>query len=245
MTELVLTPPVVDLGAYRRKQFVDWRFGRWQNVMADVELDALISDSPFDEATHDGAADEATGGDGSNRVGVAYEPWTRDHVVDFVNHWSPRVRGWIAMICADTMIDWWKQAYRDAGRYAFQDVPIVVRGMGVRLLGDGPSSWGLHLMVARPRTKLMASWGTLDGGYCVPAESDAQGGRGKPLRLIRAIVRDYSRPGDLVGDPLGGYATTLIAARSEGRSAIGCEEDKSVFLEGQRRVGKPVQMGLF
>jgi len=38
---------------------------------------------------------------------------------------------------------------------------------------------------------------------------------GKPMWLMRALVRDYSRPGNLVCDPCAGGATTLIAAAIE------------------------------
>jgi DNA modification methylase len=42
---------------------------------------------------------------------------------------------------------------------------------------------------------------------------------------MRALVRDYSRPGDLIVDPCMGSATTILAAVIEGRRAIGAEMD--------------------
>lgn len=46
----------------------------------------------------------------------------------------------------------------------------------------------------------------------------------KPIGLMRAIVRDYSRPGDLICDPFCGSGTTAIAALSEGRRFVGSEQ---------------------
>ena len=46
---------------------------------------------------------------------------------------------------------------------------------------------------------------------------------GKPLGVMRAIVRDYSREGDLVCDPFAGHGTTLLAALLDGRRAVGSE----------------------
>jgi site-specific DNA-methyltransferase (adenine-specific) len=46
---------------------------------------------------------------------------------------------------------------------------------------------------------------------------------GKTLGLMRSIVRDYTRPGDLVCDPCAGGGTTLLAARMDGRRSIGAE----------------------
>jgi len=59
---------------------------------------------------------------------------------------------------------------------------------------------------------------------------------GKPEWLMRAIVRDYTRPGDLVCDPCAGGATTLIAAALEGRRAIGAECDPKTYELACKRI---------
>jgi DNA modification methylase len=53
---------------------------------------------------------------------------------------------------------------------------------------------------------------------------------------MRAIVRDYSRPGDLVCDPCAGGATTLIAAATERREAVGAEVDDANYALGRARI---------
>jgi len=58
----------------------------------------------------------------------------------------------------------------------------------------------------------------------------------KPMWLMRAIVRDYSRHGDLVCDPYAGSGTTLLAAVMEGRRAIGAEMDEGRFDMAVRRL---------
>jgi site-specific DNA-methyltransferase (adenine-specific) len=59
---------------------------------------------------------------------------------------------------------------------------------------------------------------------------------GKPLWLMRELVKDYSRPGELVADCCAGGATTLIAASLEGRRAIGAELDPDTFAKAQTRI---------
>jgi len=54
--------------------------------------------------------------------------------------------------------------------------------------------------------------------------------------LMRAIVSDYSRPGDLVCDPFAGGGTTLLAAAIEGRRAIGAEESPETYARAVRRL---------
>jgi site-specific DNA-methyltransferase (adenine-specific) len=45
----------------------------------------------------------------------------------------------------------------------------------------------------------------------------------KPLAWMEALVEDFTQPGDVVLDPFMGSGTTLVAAKAEGRSAIGIE----------------------
>ncbi len=74
---------------------------------------------------------------------------------------------------------------------------------------------------------------------------DARSEDSKPLGLMRAIVRDYSRFGDLVVDPYAGGGTTLLAAAMEGRRAIGAEVDPMTFEKAVARLRRGIQPGLF
>ncbi len=48
----------------------------------------------------------------------------------------------------------------------------------------------------------------------------------KPLDLMKWLVRSYSKPRQLVVDPFIGSGTTLVAAKSTGRRAIGIEREE-------------------
>ena len=43
------------------------------------------------------------------------------------------------------------------------------------------------------------------------------------MRLMRALVSDYSREGDVVADPCCGAGSTLLAAQDIGRRFWGCD----------------------
>ena len=58
----------------------------------------------------------------------------------------------------------------------------------------------------------------------------------KPPNLMRALVRDYTRPGDLVCDPCAGGGTTLLAAVQEGRRAVGSEMDPETHAKAVERL---------
>lgn len=229
----------------------DFRLGRWQDVLSDVECDTIICDPPYGGRTHVGH-DSMSGrelSDGCARSVISYRSWTEDDVREFVSSWSQRTRGWIVALTSHDLWLAWDLAYRNVGRYPFAPIPCVTPGMSVRIAGDGPSSWSVYAMVARPRTPQFAKWGTLPGAYYQTRTSEWQhgggGGRGKSKDLMKAIVRDYSRPGDVICDPTAGYGMTGVAALSMGRSFIGAECERLAYDEGVKRLNSPTNGDLF
>lgn len=213
---------------------IDLRCGDWREVLADVEMvDALICDPPYSERTH--GAYRADGADSADRRTITYDAWSSADVTEFVMAWTPRCRGWLCCLTDSELFPAYRDAMRAAGRYAFAPLPLVSPGSSVRLSGDGPCSWTCWLVVSRPATREWCKWGTLPGAYsCPPGDKLVMGG--KPLAAMRAIVRDYSRPGDLICDPCAGGATTLIAAAIEGRRAVGAELDPETHRRAMRRI---------
>jgi len=198
---------------------------------AGQHVDTLIVDAPYSPAVHAGHGTMARHGtstppcyDGGARREIDYAAWSDADVRAFVEGWSPLVRGWIVAMADDELAIAWKHSLRDAGRLAFPLIPCTERGATVRLAGDGPSSCTTFAVVARPRTAKAKAWGTLASHYIGPREAKPVVG-GKPLWLMRAIVRDYSRPGDVVCDPCAGAGTTLLAAKLEGRRYVGGDID--------------------
>jgi hypothetical protein len=226
--------------------------GRWEDVLADVECDAIITDPPYGERTHAGALDEEDGNDGADREAVIYQHWTAADVDAFVASWAPRVRCWMACLTSDDLVHAYQAAYERAGLQTFADVGVVISGMGVRIQGDGPASWTLHLCVARRRALRLSTapnakgiWRSLPGGYHGPATPEMAGGRGKPRWLCEAIVRDYSDPGMVVCDPCAGWGNILTAARSLNRRIIGAEMDPGAHAKAQGRLDGHWQPDMF
>lgn len=248
----------------------DLRLGRYQDVLADVECDAVVTDPPFGARTHAAwrASDRESGPDHAagkktarsarsdiaaklKRTPIEYASWTPEDVAAFVAHWGPRTRGWMVALTSHDLAPAWSDAFEAIGRYAFAPIPCVTWGGSIRLAGDGPSGWTVWAMVARPRVAPYAKWGTLPGAYIsrggqnVWREHGGGGGRGKPIDLMRALVRDYSRPGDLICDPCAGYGTTGRAALSMGRRFVGAECDAAAHAEALNRLGRPTSGDLF
>jgi len=222
----------------------DLRLGRWQDTLADVECDALITDPPYSARTHKGqrTTDKPLGEHKHYRAALPYDALTVDGVEEIVAHFAPRTKGWMVCFTSHDLVREYADAMERLGRYVFAPLPWLNEGGPIRLSGDGPSSWTCWIVVSRPKTRAMQGWGTLPGGYhndsrADPAMSNKSGIiGGKPLGLMRAIIRDYSRPGDLICDPFAGGGTTLIAALIEGRSAIGSEMDPKTHALATARI---------
>jgi len=210
---------------------IDLRLGPWQYCLDDVdEVDAAIVDAPFSAKVHRGN----TNIPGSRTTPLGYGAMDEARIRAWVQHWSPRVRGWVVQMTSHDLYPVWADHLADAGRYVFPPIPVIDRGMAVRRRGDGPSSWTVWLCCARPRTDTMARWGTLPGCYeREPGDPRSKRRGGKPLGVMRRIVRDYSREGALVLDTHAGHGTTLRAAALEGRGGVGAEICATTWSEAQ------------
>jgi hypothetical protein len=69
----------------------------------------------------------------------------------------------------------------------------------------------------------------------------------KPLTLVRRFIRAATLPGDIVLDPTCGSGTTLVAARIEGRRAIGIDTSADALITARDRLMMPTrpQLELF
>mgnify|MGYP003114772511 CR=1 FL=1 len=230
---------------------IDLRLGRWQDALADVEqVDAVIVDAPYSARTH-GGHDGQSSEDEADRRSIDYTGHTVEDVREVVASWVPRTRGWFVTITDHILAAEYERALADAGRYVFAPLPWYAPGSRVRLAGDGPSSWTCWVVVARPRRgqhrdgTSWSKWGTLPGGYHISSDRRSVVVGAKPLGLMRALVRDYTRPGDLVCDPCAGGGTTARACQLEGRRFVGAEVDPDTHRAASQRLAQPYTAPLF
>lgn len=199
----------------------------------------------------------------SGRNDIDYLAWGPDDVRKFGDAWSGHCSGWWVSITDDVLAPIWRLEMEHQGLYPFCPLPFVETGSRVRMTGDGPSNWTCWTQVARPRNATFASWGTLRGAYIIPGERAQNSTHsrdritgGKPMRGMIELVEDYSRPGDLVCDPVAGAATTGLAALRTGRRCLLIEKDperaqlsadriKAEISLTDRRVQAAGQVGLF
>lgn len=184
---------------------------------------------------------------GQERRGIDYAHWSADDVGAFLDAWSDRC-GWLVSLTDHVLAVEWESACDERGRYTFAPIACVESGSRIRLSGDGPPQWSTWLVaaaqVSRPASRdFLDEWhakrweaGLAPRGAYVGSPERKNVTGGKPLWLMRAVVGDYSRPGDLVVDPCMGAGTTLVAAVELGRRAIGCEPDAGRYEIAAKRL---------
>jgi len=62
----------------------------------------------------------------------------------------------------------------------------------------------------------------------------------KPLAVLLPLVETFSAPGGLVLDPFSGSGSTLLAAKTLGRSYLGVEMDARYHAVARRRLEQEI-----
>lgn len=222
---------------------IDLRLGRWQDVLSDVErCDSLICDPPYSARVHEGYCDGA--GSPHSPVGVSYAALDEDNADKLASQWSQRVGRWVAIFCDHVAFAWHELAWRSRGWHTFATVPMIRSDAIPRLCGDGPTCNCDWIMIARRRVRDCMD-GSRPGWYLAKTPRGVGIVGAKPLDVMRAIVRDYSRPGDLVVDPFAGSGTTALACAIEGRRCITSEQDQRHYEIARKRLSAGYTVDMF
>lgn len=67
----------------------------------------------------------------------------------------------------------------------------------------------------------------------------------KPVDVMRALIRQFSHPGDLVIDPFLGSGSVAVAARAEHRNFAGCDIDQGAVEHALARLTQQEQQELW
>ena len=198
--------------------------------MGERSVDAVITDPPYSERTHEGTRSNSDRAKGhGNRV------LSGTFGFDSINEADLRLvmtdlgritRGWVV-----STLD-----YRHAFRFD-TDPPDGLRTLRVgvwvkpnpmpQISGDRPGQ-GWEAISFMHRVDVRPAWngGGKAGVWFNRVAQNEGHPTSKPLGMVEDWVRLFTNPGDVVLDPFAGSGTTLRAAVNEGRRAIGVELDE-------------------
>ena len=225
------------------------RLGKFQDVLADIErCDAVITDPPYLSASASAGGAASTWAPGANNIGtcdspMGYEPASESLLDDVVVFAARACAGWFVAFNDFDGAHYIRTNIKQRGAVSAEPIawvkpPALTPPRGAHNLPEK----GTEFIVASRFNPLPRN-GLIPGSYVSPRNTPGPCHSlfvtgGKPLDLMRAIVRDYSRPGDLVCDPCAGGATTLLAAAIEGRLAIGAEMDVDTHAQALARIAR-------
>ncbi len=149
----------------------------------------------------------------------------------------PKVGGWVVTFCAHAQIGEYQEVLTD---HKF----VAVGAMVWKKTNPVPfnhrfkpvNSWEAIVVGKRPRTKFNGHVVHNVFLYKSPSPRVRIHPTQKPLPLLEEFVGLFTDPGDLVFDPFGGAATTLIAASKHGRRAVSYELEPEIYQTAGRRI---------
>lgn len=211
---------------YYQDDYVTLFHGDSRDVMQGItSVDHVITDPPYSTATHSGARTRTTGDE--SKTLVNFTEWTDDDLFRAFDRFGKICQGWVV-----ATMDW-----RHVARIA-EHPPTGLRfirfGVWVKpnstpqLTGDRPApGWEAVACLHSDAKRLAWNGGGKRGVWTQNAINAVDHPTAKPLPLIEDFVRLFTNSGETILDPFAGSGTTLVAAKSLGRKAIGIEMNEN------------------
>lgn len=224
----------------------------WLKTLPDAIADAIITDPPYSsggmvrgdrmQATNikylqTGDVDLYAGFSGDNRDQRAFGYWCTLWLSEALRITKPG-----GAICCFT--DWRQLPTTtdaiQAGGWVWRGIVPWDKTEAVRpVLGRFRSQAEYVVWGSNGPMPLAPERGALPGAYRMDVKiSDKQHTTGKPVELMKALLRIVPE-GGLIVDPFAGSGTTLLAAKLTGRHFLGCEISPTYHKVAMERLEKP------
>ena len=240
-------------------------------TLADKSIDATITDPPYEAEAHTLQRRQkgkvtVVGREEYRAVSDApltFAPITSDQRADVAVQIGRVTRSVALVFCQVEAVQQWRVALEAGGLKYRRTIPWIKPDAMPSLHGRWPGqAFEAIVLATRPGAKpcpiggkaLSYSFSRAQGA----SQSQRKGSSNsaphpttKPLALMRAMVADFTRPGELVLDPFAGSGSTGVACGMLGRRFIGWELDASYYeiarrrLSGEEAKPRPEQPSLF
>lgn len=217
--------------------------GKCEDVLPTLEpVDHVITDPPYSEHVHKSVR-------GNDSLDGKYQKWhtAKPRKIDLgFDHLSSELRlvcaeqfarlarRWVLVFSDVESASDWRDDLAATGLDYVRTGAWVKIGGAPQFSGDRPAVGFEAVTIMHPKGRKRWNGGGKPAIWSVPIANDRGGPQDeprlhtaqKPLGLMRALVDQFTDPGETILDAFGGSATTAVAAAYLGRRSILIEEDE-------------------
>lgn len=208
--------------------------------LADKSVDHVICDPPYEVEAHTKQRKRSDVSHGRiASPALNFEPMTEATRIESARQAARVAKKWLLFFCQIEVVGLWRDALVEAGAKYRRAIIWVKPDAAPQFTGDRPAQ-GFELACLGWAGDGRSVWngGGRRGVYeCLTGRNSNGHPTEKPEALMERLVRDFTRPGDIILDPFAGSGTTGVAAVRNGRRFIGWEKDLSYYATAMRRLG--------
>jgi site-specific DNA-methyltransferase (adenine-specific) len=229
---------------YYQDESVTLYHGRCEDVLPSLrEVHHVITDPPYSEHVHSNARSSRMkpandrggkyGADSRRNVDLGFDALTPELRAFCAEQFARLARRWVLVFSDIESDHLWRDNLTSAGLDYCRTGIWHKLGSTPQFSGDRPATAVEAITICHPSGRKRWNGGGSHALWAVPIVLDRGGTERrlhttqKPESLMRALVDQFTDPGEVILDAFGGSGTTGIAARYLGRQAILIEEDEA------------------
>lgn len=224
---------------YYSDEHVTLYHGDAAEVLADMEdasVSAVITDPPYTERTHGMA--KSNKGKGHGTKAIKFDAFTDEMLNATLMECGRVSAGWVI-----ATLDYRHAVLMDitppAGLRMMRVGAWVKTNPMPQISADRPAQgWESIAYMHRADGKPAWNGGGKHGNYVLPVAQNHGHPTSKPIEMLEDMVLKFTKSGDTILDPFAGSGTTLRAAKSLGRKAVGVEIDERYCEVIAKRLGQ-------
>jgi len=206
--------------------------------MADGSVGHIICDPPYSAHVHANTrTTRAKGAKGAKDMPLGFDSLDKSTRKALAEQYARIVRRWVLIFGTAEEVGGWKEDLEAAGLEYIRTGCWIRKG-APQISGDRPAVGWETISIAHPRGAKKWNGGGNDAVwiYPIPRGDDRMHPTQKPLDLMRALVSDFTDPGELILDSHAGSGTTGVACIELGRDFIGIERDAKHYATAHERL---------
>jgi site-specific DNA-methyltransferase (adenine-specific) len=205
------------------------------------KVDAVITDPPYSDSTHNNAKSNAGGAGGAKAID--FKAIDFKAIESLLDSCAALCDGWVI-----ANMDWRHIAQLEFQKHHFYE--LIRFGVWVKtnpmpqISADRPANGWDGIAYIYPRNK-KKTWfgGGCHGNWSGPVITNGDHPTGKPVDMVSSWVTRFTERNKTILDPFMGSGTTGVAAIQMGRKFIGIERESKYFDIACKRIEQAVAQG--